>query len=155
MNFNTLKKILTGMSWCANPPLKNSHVWQRWCNNMQPVLVKRFLKLTRVVISTNSVSKLPAGMCPYVCHHTFTPQWWQPDSILILGNAAVKTDICVIALIPSLKCDLGGGHHFATVEDQQNMVVEFFTKQDAGWYSAGIHNLILRYYKCLDKQLIT
>ncbi len=24
------------MRWCE-PPLKNSQVWQGWCNNMQPV----------------------------------------------------------------------------------------------------------------------
>ncbi len=34
----------------------------------------------------------------------------------------------------------------------QSAVPEFFAKQDAEWYSAGIHNLTSRYNKCLDEQ---
>ncbi len=37
-------------------------------------------------------------------------------------------------------------------EDLQSVVAEFFTKQDAEWYSTGIHKLILRYNKCTDEQ---
>ncbi len=57
-------------------------------------------------------------------------------------------------LIPCLKRDLGG-RHFAVEQDLQSMVTEFFPKQDAEWYSAGIHKLILRNNKCLDEQEIT
>ncbi len=34
----------------------------------------------------------------------------------------------------------------------QRAVAEIFAKQEAEWYSAGIHKLILRYNKCLDEQ---
>ncbi len=54
-------------------------------------------------------------------------------------------------LISGLKCDLGG-RHIAMEEDLQNAVAEFFAKQDAECYSAGIRKLILRYNKCLDEQ---
>ncbi len=37
-------------------------------------------------------------------------------------------------------------------EDLQSMVAEFFTKQDAEWYSTGIHKLISHYNKSLDEQ---
>ncbi len=37
-------------------------------------------------------------------------------------------------------------------EDLQSPVAEFFTKQDAEWYSAGIHKLILGYSKYADEQ---
>ncbi len=36
-------------------------------------------------------------------------------------------------------------------EDLQNAVAEFFSKQNTEWYSAGIHELILCYIKCLDE----
>ncbi len=36
---------------------------------------------------------------------------------------------------------------------QQITVNEFFGKQDAEWYRAGIHKLILRYNKCLNEQV--
>ncbi len=36
-------------------------------------------------------------------------------------------------------------------EDLQSSITEFFAKQDAGWYSSGIHKLISRYNKCLDE----
>ncbi len=54
-------------------------------------------------------------------------------------------------LIPSLKHDLGG-QHFAMEEDLWSVVTEIFTKQDAEWYSTGIHKLILHHSKCLDEQ---
>ncbi len=54
-------------------------------------------------------------------------------------------------LISGLKHDLSG-RYYAMEEDLQSTVIEFFAKQDAEWYSAGIHKLILRYNKCLDEQ---
>ncbi len=58
----------------------------------------------------------------------------------------------MVRLIPGLKCDLGG-RHFAIEENLQSVVAKFFAKQDtdAEWGSAGIHKLISRYNKCLDK----
>ncbi len=53
-------------------------------------------------------------------------------------------------LISSLKHDLDG-RYFALEEDLHSTVTEFFAKQDAEWYSADIHKLILRYSKCLDE----
>ncbi len=41
-------------------------------------------------------------------------------------------------LIPDLKHDFGS-RHFAMEEDLQSAIAEFFTKQDAEWYSAGIY----------------
>ncbi len=52
--------------------------------------------------------------------------------------------------IPALKRDLEGVH-FATEEAQQSAVAEFFAKQDAKWYSAGIRKLISRYNNCHDE----
>ncbi len=57
----------------------------------------------------------------------------------------------MVHLIPSLKRDIGG-RHFATEEDLLNEVAEFFAKQDAKWYSTGIHKLILCYNNCLHEQ---
>ncbi len=37
-------------------------------------------------------------------------------------------------------------------EELQSVVAKFFLKQEAKWYSAGIHKLISRYNKCLDEQ---
>ncbi len=37
-------------------------------------------------------------------------------------------------------------------EDLQRAIIVFFAKQDAEWYSTGIHRLISRYNKCLDEQ---
>ncbi len=54
-------------------------------------------------------------------------------------------------LIPTLKRDFGG-RHFASEKDLQSAVCEFFTKQDAEWYSAGIYKLISCYNKCLIEQ---
>ncbi len=54
-------------------------------------------------------------------------------------------------LIPHLKCNIRG-RHFIIEEDLQSAVAEFFTKQDAEWYRAGTHKLILHYNKCLDEQ---
>ncbi len=56
-----------------------------------------------------------------------------------------------VHLIPNLKCD-SGSQHFATEEDLQSAIVEFFTKQDAVWYSAGIHKYILGYNNCYAEQ---
>ncbi len=54
-------------------------------------------------------------------------------------------------LISVLKCDLGS-QNFATEEDPQSVITKFFAKQNAEWYSTGIHKLILRYNKCLDER---
>ncbi len=51
----------------------------------------------------------------------------------------------------SLKHDLGSWH-FATEENLRSVVTKFFTKQDAEWYSASIHKLILRYYNCFEER---
>ncbi len=37
-------------------------------------------------------------------------------------------------------------------ENLQSIVAEFFAKQDAEGYSAGIYKLILCYNKCFDEQ---
>ncbi len=37
-------------------------------------------------------------------------------------------------------------------EDLWSMIVEFFAKQDAEWYSTGIHKLFLRCNKGFDEQ---
>ncbi len=55
------------------------------------------MQSSQAVFKTDSVSKPPTGVCCYVCHRSFTPQWWQPDLILISVNAVVKTEVYVIA----------------------------------------------------------
>ncbi len=51
----------------------------------------------------------------------------------------------------SLKHDLSG-RHLAMEEDLQSVVAEFFTKQDAEWYSADIHKLISCNNNCPDER---
>ncbi len=68
---------------------------------------------------------------------------------VLLGRKFIAT--YTVHLIPSLKRDLNG-RHFASKEDLQSMVAEFFAKQDAEWYSVSIHKLISRYNNCLDEQ---
>ncbi len=57
----------------------------------------------------------------------------------------------MVHLITGLKRDLGG-RYFATKEDLQSRVTEFFPKQDTEWNSAGIHKLISRCNNGLDER---
>ncbi len=67
--------------------------------------------------------------------------------IEISDRPFLRNTVDMVHPIPGLKRD-----YFATEEDLQSVVVEFFTEQDAKWYSTGIHKLILRYNNCLDEQ---
>ncbi len=83
---------------------KQNHVWQGWCNNIQPVLVRGFLKSTRLVILTTKWFgfKTASGSVPLhlssLIHSPVMTDWFDFNISKHCGQIWVKTAVWVIAL---------------------------------------------------------
>ncbi len=94
--------------------------------------------------------KMESSVSSDQVHSTFA----QPSKMEYFHHPAYSPDMAPsdYHLMPTLKHDLCG-QHFATEEDLQSTVAEFFAKDDAQWCSTGsIHKLISRYNNCFDEQ---